>query len=105
LAFLELMFSEDELAAYTEFRKNGLTKFSKNWLNKASEILWGYTSGTISQATLESLRNYTLDKYSCKYAKGKVLNFVKAFLKYLTKTHLDIRFSAFELFLEKPKVP
>ncbi len=63
------------------------------------------TRGSISQATLDSLRNYVLNKYTCNYAKGKVFNFTKAFLKYLTKTHLDVRYRAFELFLEQPKVP
>jgi hypothetical protein len=32
-----------------------------------------------------------------------VLNFAKAFLKYLAKTHFDARYQAFNLFLEMPK--
>jgi hypothetical protein len=33
-----------------------------------------------------------------------VLNFAKGFLKYQAKLTLDLRFLAFDLFLEKPKV-
>lgn len=105
LAVLKLEFSHDELAAYTSFRKVGLTKMSQHWINKPAEILWNVTNEEISQATLNSLRNYVLKKYTCKYAKRKVFNFTKAFLKYLTKTRLDVRYRAFELFLEQPKVP
>jgi hypothetical protein len=83
----------------------GLTKMSRHWINKPAEILWNVTRGTISQATLDSLRNYVLNKYTCNYVKRKVFNFTKAFLKYLTKTRLDVRYRAFELFLEQPKVP
>jgi hypothetical protein len=54
-------------------------------------------------STLDSLRHYVLNKYTCNYAKSKVINFTKAFLKYLTKTRLDVRYRAFELFLERPK--
>ncbi len=104
LAVLQLEFSQNELATYAEFRKLGLTKISQHWINKPAEILWNITSGTISQVTLESLRNYVLNKDTCNYAKRKVFNFTKAFLKYLTKTHLDVRYRAFELFLERPKV-
>ena len=37
--------------------------------------------------------------------KGETLNFAKAFLKYLTKTRLDVRYQAFEVFLQKPEAP
>jgi len=53
---------------------------------------------------MEVLRNFVVSKYKCEYARGKTLNFAKAFLKYLTKTHLDTRYQAFEIFLQKPKV-
>jgi len=52
---------------------------------------------------MEVLRNFVVTKYHCEYARDKVLNFAKAFLKYLTKTHLDTRYQAFEIFLQKPK--
>ena len=52
---------------------------------------------------MDVLRKFVVTKYQCEYAKGKVLNFAKAFLKYLTKTHLDTRYQAFEIFLQKPK--
>jgi integrase len=78
---------------------------SQHWITKSAEILWNVTNGTISEATLDSLRKYVLNKYTCNYAKRKVFNFTKAFLKYLMKTRLDVRYRAFELFLEQPKVP
>jgi len=57
LALLRLEFSEDELAANTSFRKAGLTKMSQQWVKKLAEILWNVTRRTVSQATLDSLRN------------------------------------------------
>jgi hypothetical protein len=45
----------------------------------------------------------TLAKYKSEDSKSKVLTFAAAFLKYLAKTHLDIRYRSFELFLEKPR--
>jgi len=52
---------------------------------------------------MKVLCNFIITKYRCEYAKGKVLNFAKAFLKYLTKIHLDTRYQAFEIFLQKRK--
>jgi len=46
-----------------------------------------------------------LNKYTYNSTKSKVQNFVKAFLKSLAKTHLDVSYCAFELFLEQPKIP
>jgi len=57
----------------------------------------------VNKTNTDALRSYILDKYRCDYAKNKVLNFAKAFFKYLTKTRLDTRYYAFSLFLEKPK--
>jgi hypothetical protein len=45
-----------------------------------------------------------LRKYVDVYAKRKVINFSKAFFRYLSKTHFDTRYQAFEPFLELPKV-
>jgi len=49
------------------------------------------------------LRQYVLRKYADVYAKRKVINFSKAFFRYLSKTRFDTRYQAFELFLELPK--
>jgi hypothetical protein len=72
-------------------------------MKKAAEILWSCTRGIINKATTDAVRETVLTKYKCRYAKRKVLNFAKGFLKYQTKTTFDTRFLAFELFLEKPK--
>jgi hypothetical protein len=37
------------------------------------------------------------------YARRKVPNFAKAFLRYLSKTRFDSRYQVFDLFLELPK--
>ena len=47
--------------------------------------------------------HYILKKYKSEDSKGKILAFAKAFLKYLTKINLDIRYNAFEVFLDRPK--
>jgi integrase len=53
---------------------------------------------------MDVLRQYVLRKYVDVYAKRKVINFSKAFFRYLSKTRFDTRYEAFELFLEMPKV-
>jgi len=103
LSLLQLEFTHDELKTYTLSRKVGLSKATIPWVNKASTIFWNSTHGAINRSTMEVLRNLVVTKYQCKYAKGKVLNFAKAFLKYLTKIHIDTRYQAFEIFLQKPK--
>jgi hypothetical protein len=72
---------------------------------KAANIFWAHTNGIVSKMTVDAVQSYVFEKYQCDYAKGKVPNFVKRFLKYLTKTTFDTRYVAFELFLEKPKRP
>jgi integrase len=52
---------------------------------------------------VDKLRHYVLHKYVDVYAKRKVINFSKAFFRYLSKTRFDARYQAFELFLELPK--
>jgi integrase len=52
---------------------------------------------------MESLHHHTLTAYHSKDSWGKVLNFVKAFLKHLARLHMDPRFQNFDLFLEAPK--
>jgi hypothetical protein len=52
---------------------------------------------------VDTLRQYVLRKYVDVYAKRKVINFSKAFFRYLSQTRFDTRYQAFELFLELPK--
>ncbi len=101
---LQLTFSRSQLTSYKKWRTAGLDRKSVNWMKKATEILCDCTDGIISKATLDAVRETALSKYQCVYAKRKVLNFSKGFLKYLTKTTFDTRYLAFELFLEMPKV-
>ena len=105
LSRLQLEFTRDELETYTMSRKVGLSKATIPRINKAAEIFWHSTHGTINKSTIEILRKFTVTKYHCEYAKGKVINFAKAFLKYLTKIHLDTQYQAFVIFLQKPKAP
>ncbi|MGB8311986.1 MAG: hypothetical protein WCE81_09010 [Halobacteriota archaeon] len=103
LSLLQLEFAQDELETYTTSRKVGLSKATIPWINKAAAIFWNSTHGAINKSTMEVLRNFVVSKYQCEYAKGKALNFAKAFLRYLTKIQLDTRYQAFEIFLQKPK--
>ena len=82
----------------------GLDRKSVNWMKKAMEILCDCTNSVISKATLDAVRETALRKYKCVYAKRKVLNFTKGFLKYLRNTTFDTRHLAFEFFLEMPRV-
>ncbi len=100
---LELQFGHDELVSYTEYRKTELTRKSADWINRASNAFWLSTSGAISAKNINDLRKKTLAKYACESSKSKVLTFAVAFLKYLAKIHLDIRYRSFELFLERPR--
>jgi len=103
LSLLQLEFAQDELETYTTSRKVGLSKATIPWINKAAAIFWNSTHGAINKSTMEVLRNFVVSMYQCEYAKGKALNFAKAFLRYLTKIQLDTRYQAFEIFLQKPK--
>jgi hypothetical protein len=94
---LKLTFSRSELLDYTNLRKAGLTQKTVIWLKKAADILWSCTKGEISRIMANELRNYILVKYSDIYAKRKVINFSKAFFRYLSKTRFDTRYQAFEL--------
>lgn len=51
LAELELTFTHKELESYTKARMIELIKKSKEWIRKASDILWNVTHGTISKKT------------------------------------------------------
>ena len=100
---LKLTFSRSELSDYTNLRIAGLSNKTINWLKKAADILWECTKGEVSRITATELRHYVLDKYSDIYAKRKVINFSKAFFRYLTKTRFDTGYQAFELYFELPK--
>jgi len=52
---------------------------------------------------MEELLSTTLKKYQSESDKVKTLTFAKGFLKYLTKTKLDSRYYAFDIFLDRPK--
>ena len=82
LSLLQLEFTEEELKTHTASRKVGVSKAIIPWINKAASIFWDSTHGEINNSTKEVLRKFVIDKYRCKYATGKVLNFAKAFLKY-----------------------
>ncbi|MGZ4864868.1 MAG: hypothetical protein ACXV39_09585 [Halobacteriota archaeon] len=103
LSSLKFGYEKDELTSYTESRKAGVSKRSVPWLDRASRRFWDTTQGTISKASMDALRTYTLTHYIDLNAKRKILNFAKAFLKYLATTHFDPRYHAFALFLELPK--
>jgi hypothetical protein len=85
LMLLELACTPAELKSYTTFRTRGVSAATVPWINKASQTLWNITEGEISKASIEALRDYVLAKYIDICAKRKVLNFAKAFLRYLTK--------------------
>jgi hypothetical protein len=100
---LTLQFGHNELVSYSEYRKAELTRKSGDWLNRASSAFWLSTFGTISAQTLSDLRAKTLAKYKSEDSKRKVFTFAVAFLRHLAKTHLDVRYRSFELFLERPR--
>ncbi|MGZ4847546.1 MAG: hypothetical protein ACXV3E_07165, partial [Halobacteriota archaeon] len=56
----------------------------------------------ISKRTIDRFRTFVLKKYHSDDSHIKMLGFAKAFLKFLTKTRLDTRYHAFEVFLERP---
>ena len=103
LASLELHFTKQELTSYTDFRKVGLSIASLPWINKCSRTFWGATKGVVNKERLGLLREQAMARYGDTYARRKVMNFSKAFLKYLSKTRFDTRYKEFDLFLEMPK--
>jgi hypothetical protein len=103
LMSLELDYGEEELTDYTAFRCIGVTAATIPWIDKCSVTFWHATKGVINKARIEAFREYVLTKYTGIYSKRKMLNFAKAFLRYLTKMRLDTRYKEFDLFLEMPK--
>ena len=103
LASLALEFTKQELTSYTEFRVAGISKASAPWMKRCSKTFWNATKGIISKKRCDALRAHLSERYTDVYAPRKVMNFATAFLKYLSKTHFDTRYQAFDLFLEMPK--
>jgi len=93
----------DELKGYAERRKYGLTKYSNYWIDRARRDIWESTRGVVSKKSVDELRRFVLTKYRSEDSHVKVFGFAKAFLKFLTKTRLDTRYYAFEIFLERPR--
>jgi hypothetical protein len=103
LMSLELDYGEEELTDYTAFRCTGLSVGTIPWINKCSLTFWNITKGVVNKARIETFREYVLAKYMGIYSKRKMLNFAKAFLRYLSKTRFDMRYKDFDLFLEMPR--
>ncbi|MDD1721288.1 MAG: hypothetical protein LUP95_04810 [Euryarchaeota archaeon] len=100
---LELWFAHEDLNGYLTLRSAGLAHKSVNWLRKSAELLWNVTRGTVSMVTMRHLRDHVLAKYKNSEAKRKVLQFARAFLRYLAKITFDQRYAAFDLFLQLPR--
>ena len=103
MSTLALRFTREDLVGYLGLRTGGLTRASIPWPKKAAGLLWDTTRGFVSMATLRRLRDYVIQKYTDLDAKRKILNFSKAFLRYMSKTTFDSRYAAFDLFLAIPK--
>jgi integrase len=100
---LALLFIYEDLSAYLALRAAGLTQKTVTWLKKAAQLLWDATRGVISVSTVRRLRDNVLVKYRDTDAKRKVLQFARAFLRYMSKISFDQRYAAFDLFLQPPR--
>src|SRR5665647_1863735 len=103
LSELALPFTKEELVDYAERRKYGLAKYSIYWIDRARKDIWESMRGVVSKGSIDELRRSALKKYRSEDSHIKVFGFAKAFLKFLTKTRLDTRYYAFEVFLERPR--
>jgi hypothetical protein len=103
LSDLKMTFAQIELESYTTTRTQNIAKKSVYWIAKASAILWEKTHGEVSQTSMTSLHRYITTQFTSYDSWGKVLNFTKSFLKYLSKLHLDPSYQNFALFLDMPK--
>jgi integrase len=100
---LMLSFSRDELDRYVLSRKSGLAEKSRDWINRASKLLWDCTKGDISHQTVEMLRERALKEYTSPDSHSKVLSFAKSFLRFLATTRAEPRYVTFTPYLELPK--
>jgi hypothetical protein len=48
----ELSFSKSELDGYVVWKKERLAPKSKDWINRASQVLWDCTHGDVSEETM-----------------------------------------------------
>jgi hypothetical protein len=99
----EFRFTREDLDDYVAYRSARLAPKSKDWLNRASKVLWNCTEGEISRTTVTTLREVTLEKYKSADSHSKVLSFASAFLKHLATTRGEPRYQAFAPYLELPK--
>ena len=99
----ELSFSKSELDGDVAFRQERLVRKSKDWINRASQVLWDCTHGEVSEETMTRLRRLVLDRYSSIDSHRKAVGFAVAFLKRLSKTRAEPLFNSFTVYLELPK--
>src|ERR1019366_6674138 len=100
---IKLLFTHEDLSGYLKLRAEGLTPKTVTWLKKSTELLWGATRGIVSVTTMHDLRGHVLAKYQDTDAKRKVLQFARAFLRYMSTMSFDQRYAAFDLFLQLPR--
>ncbi|MGZ4924671.1 MAG: hypothetical protein ACXV5H_12085 [Halobacteriota archaeon] len=100
---LTLPFSKEDLDGYLTLRAAGLSRKTITWLKKAAELLWNAAPGIVTVSNMRSLRDTVISKYTDNDAKRKVLQFARAFLRYLTEISFDQRYVAFALFLQLPR--
>ncbi|MGZ4911292.1 MAG: hypothetical protein ACXV5G_11335, partial [Halobacteriota archaeon] len=67
----------EELTDYAERRKQGLTHYSVDWINRSQQALWKAAKGKISKRTIDRLRTFVLKKYRSEDSHIKVLGFAK----------------------------
>ena len=91
----ELSFSKSELDGYVVWKKERLAQKSKDWINRASQVLWDCTHGDVSEETMTRLRTFILNKYSSEYSHREAVGFAVAFLKRLSKTRAEPLFNSF----------
>ena len=101
---MELKFTQEEFYQFIDHRKIGLSQKSHDWINRAAYTTWKHTQGIISREVLTGFRDFILSKYSSRDSYIKSVGLLRSFLKYLTKTRMDTRFAAFDIFLEPPKI-
>jgi len=100
---LKLLFIREDLDGYLTLRAAGLSPKTVTWLKKSAELLWNSTRGVVSVTSMRCLRDSVLTKYRDNDAKRKVLQFARAFLRYMSKISFDQRHAAFDLFLQLPR--
>ena len=90
------------LTTFVAYRNEGLAAKSKDWINRASRVLWQCMGGEISRTTVTALREFTLEEYKSADSHPKMLSFTSAFLKHLAKAQGEPRYQTFAPCLELP---